>query len=279
MPETTTFQFRGRGLTLRRGDPALMGILNVTPDSFSDGGRYDEREAALAHALAMLDAGAAIIDVGGESTRPGHQRVPEEEELCRVLPVIRQLRAATDAPISIDTSKASVAAAALEAGADIVNDVTALADPAMPQVVAKYRAGCILMHYEQLTPNTDAPTAVTNWLARRLDEAQRLCDLPPEHFVVDPGIGFGKSVPQNLALIARLDALCELPAAILLAMSRKSFIGAVANVPDAADRLPGTIAAAVLADANCHLLRVHDVAETRQALAIAQALRKAHDKP
>lgn len=278
MPETTTFQFRDRSLTLRRGDPALMGILNVTPDSFSDGGRHDECQAAVAHALAMLDEGTAIIDIGGESTRPGHQRVPEKEELRRVLPVIRQLRATTDAPISIDTSKASVAAAALEAGADIVNDVTALADPAMPQVVAQYRAGCILMHYEQLPPDADAPAAVAAWLTRRLDEAQRLCGLPARHFMVDPGIGFGKSVPQNLALIAQLDALCELPTPVLLAMSRKSFIGAVANVPDATRRLPGTIAAAVLAAPDCHLLRVHDVAETRQALAVAHALRKTHGK-
>lgn len=267
-----TFQCRGRKLPLRRGKPTLMGILNVTPDSFSDGGRYDQCEAAVAHALEMIAEGAEIIDIGGESTRPGHQCVPAEEELRRVLPVLRRLREATDIPISIDTTKASVANATLEAGADIVNDVSALADPEMPQVISRHRAGCVLMHYQQLPPDADAPAMVADWLAQRLEEAQQLCALPREHFVVDPGIGFGKSVPQNLALIAHLDTLCELPSPILLAMSRKSFIGAVANVPNPAERLPGTLAAATLSFRNCHILRVHDVASVRQALVVAQAL-------
>ena len=255
--------------------PMLMGILNVTPDSFSDGGRYDQCEVAVTHALEMVAEGAGIIDIGGESTRPGHQCVPANEELRRVLPVIRKLREKTDIPISIDTSKAEVADAALEAGADIVNDVSALADSAMPAVVSRYGAGCILMHYQQLPADADAPALVTAWLGQRLEEAQQLCALPHEHFVVDPGIGFGKSVPQNLALIAHLNALCSLPVPILLAMSRKSFIGAVANVSNPAERLPGTLAAATLACCGCHILRVHDVAAVRQAIAVAQALAQA----
>ena len=267
-----TFQCRRRKLPLRRGMPMLMGILNVTPDSFSDGGRYDQCEIAVAHALEMIAEGAGIIDIGGESTRPGYQRVSADEELRRVLPVIRKLREKTDLPISIDTSKAEVADAALEAGADIVNDISALADPAMPAAVSRYGAGCILMHYRQLSPDADAPKEVTSWLAQRLDEAQQLCNLPREHFVVDPGIGFGKSVPQNLALIAHLDTLCSLPSPVLLAMSRKSFIGAVADVSDPTERLPGTLAAAALSWHACHLLRVHDVAAVRQAIAVAQAL-------
>ncbi len=267
-----TFHFRQRTLTLRQGDPMLMGILNVTPDSFSDGGRYDQCEAAVAHAQEMIAQGAGIIDIGGESTRPGHQSIPDTEEIKRILPVIKELRKISEIPLSVDTSKATVAAAALEAGADIVNDVSALADSAMPEVISRYQAGCVLMHYQKLAEDANAPEVVTEWLKERLEEAQRLCRLPREYFLVDPGIGFGKSVRQNLALIAHLETLNALPAPLLLAMSRKSFIGAVAGVANPAERLPGTLAAATLAWQHCHLLRVHDVAPVRQAIAVAQAL-------
>ena len=267
-----TFQCRERTLTLRRGDPALMGILNVTPDSFSDGGRHQRPDRAIAHALAMLAEGAALIDIGGESTRPGHTPVPAQEELARVVPIVSELRKLTELPISVDTMKAVVAEAALEAGADLVNDVSALGDPDMPKVLRRFGAGCVLMHSAPLPPGQAAPAMVAAWLKRRFSEAQELCGLGPEHFIIDPGVGFGKDVNQNLALIAHLEQLAEIPAPVLLAMSRKSCIGAVANEPDPARRLPGTLACAILARNGCHMLRIHDVGATRQALAVARAM-------
>lgn len=273
MAETVTFQFRKRSIDLRRGNPALMGILNVTPDSFSDGGRYLECDRALDHARQMISEGAAILDIGGESTRPGFEPVPVQEEIRRVVPVIQKLREHSEIPISVDTSKAAVAEAALEAGADIVNDVSALSDPAMAEVISRHRAGCIIMHSANLPPTADVPLEVTHWLFRRLAEVQDQTQLPRDYFMVDPGIGFGKTVSQNLALMARLDQLADLlPVPILLAMSRKSFIGAVAQEPSPDRRLPGTIATAALTFQNCHFLRVHDVGAVRQALAVAAAL-------
>ena len=273
MAETMTFQFGERSLVLHRGSPALMGILNVTPDSFSDGGRFLDCDQAVAHAMSMVEEGAAILDIGGESTRPGFSPVTAQEEIRRVVPVIRKIRERSEIPISIDTSKATVALAALEAGADIVNDISALSDPNMAGVVGDHHAGCILMHSSAVPPDVDAPTWVAEWLGQKLAEAQRQCQLPHPFFMADPGIGFGKTLPQNLALMAHLERLADtLPVPILLAMSRKSFIGAVANEPDPTERLPGTVAAAVLARGSCHLLRVHDVGAIRQALAVTSAL-------
>ncbi|MBR6470737.1 MAG: dihydropteroate synthase [Victivallales bacterium] len=268
-----TFRFGGRSLALWRGAPVLMGILNVTPDSFSDGGRYFQCVQAIEHAKRMVAEGAAILDVGGESTRPGFTPIPAQEEIRRVVPVIRKIREFSEVPISIDTSKAAVAKEALAAGADMVNDVSALADPAMPEVIGAHRAGCILMHSSTLPLDADAPQVVTEWLSRRLEMATHSCQLPREFFLADPGIGFGKTVPQNLSLMANLNQLADtLPVPILLAMSRKSFIGAVAKEPDPTERLPGTIAAAALTCRDCHLLRVHDVGAVRQALAVAAAI-------
>ncbi|MBQ4481563.1 MAG: dihydropteroate synthase [Victivallales bacterium] len=273
MEETAKFQFRERSIGLRRGAPAIMGILNVTPDSFSDGGRFLECGQAIEHAKRMIAEGAAVIDIGGESTRPGFEPVPVQEEIRRVIPVIQGLREFSELPISIDTSKAAVAQAALEAGADIVNDVSALSDPAMAEVISRHHAGCIIMHSATLPQDADAPLEVTNWLARRLMEVQVLTRLPIEFFMADPGIGFGKNAIQNLAILHHLGELAaSLPVTVLLAMSRKSFIGAVANAPSPAERLPGTIATALLTCQNCHLLRVHDVGAVRQALEVAEAI-------
>ena len=269
------------------GMPLLMGILNVTPDSFSDGGRHDgDPRAAAEDALALLEEGAALVDIGGESTRPGATPVPAAEEIRRVVPVVAELRRLHGgAVISVDTSKASVARAALDAGADIVNDVSAMGDPGMAAVLAEYGAACILMHHgapfvEAPPPPSATPSAaVASWLSRRLAEAREATGLPLENFAVDPGVGFGKSLRENLSLMANAGrALMPLGVPLVMAFSRKSCIGAATGVPDASQRLPGTLAGAVLLRRRCHLLRVHDVAATRQALQMAAALEEAAEE-
>ena len=267
------------GLTLDR--PRIMGILNVTPDSFSDGGRHAGRDAALARAQALLAAGADILDVGGESTRPGSDAVPEDEELARVLPVIAGLRdAGVTAPISIDTRKAAVAEAALAAGADLWNDVSALGhDPdSLARAAASGRPVC-LMH-AQGDPKTmqaapaygDVLLEVADYLEARVAAAEA-AGIPRGRILVDPGIGFGKTVAHNLALIRGLALLHGTGCAILFGASRKRFIGALGEAPDPLERLPGSLAVALEAlRQGAQVLRVHDVAETRQALALWSAL-------
>jgi len=254
-----------------------MGVVNVTPDSFSDGGLYLDAEAAIAHGKELTAAGAAILDVGGESTRPGAQEVPVEEELRRVLPVIEGLGAAGP-EVSVDTSKHAVAAAALEAGATIVNDVTALrGDPEMSAVCAGAGATVILMHMAG-TPRTmqDAPRyedvvdEVKGFLAASL-EAALAAGIAEERVWLDPGIGFGKSAEHNLELLRRLGELRELGRPLVVGTSRKSFIGRL-DGSGAGERLGGTIASSVLAVAEgAEVLRVHDVAEMAQALAFARS--------
>jgi dihydropteroate synthase len=261
---------------------ALMGVLNVTPDSFYDGGRRFGPEKAIADGVEFAAAGADIIDVGGESTRPGAREVSEQEELERVLPVIHGLRREVTIPISIDTYKANVVRAALDAGADIVNDISALRfDAAMAALVAKEKVPVVLMHM-QGTPRTmqlapcygDVLWEVKDFLATQIRFAQE-SGIAPEKIIIDPGIGFGKTLEHNLRLLNRLSELSSLGQPLLVGASRKAFIGKILNVtPD--ERLEGSLAAAVAAVlAGAHIIRAHDVKETRRAVNVADAIRYA----
>ncbi|MFM2356357.1 MAG: hypothetical protein RLZZ528_2093 [Pseudomonadota bacterium] len=265
------------GLSMDR--PRLMGVLNVTPDSFSDGGRFTDPEAAQTQARAM--SGADLLDIGGESTRPGAAEVPVAEEIARVVPVISALRAGgVTTPISVDTRKAGVAQAALAAGADVVNDVSALSfDAALGPLVAGAGVPLVLMH-AQGTPATmqadprydDVLLDVYDWLAERVAAAEA-AGVARDRIVVDPGIGFGKTVAHNLALIRGLSLFHGLGCPVLLGASRKRFIGALANEPQADRRGPGTIAVTLAGLAQgVQIHRVHDIPETRQALALWRAL-------
>ncbi|MFN8114082.1 MAG: dihydropteroate synthase [Solirubrobacterales bacterium] len=252
----------------------IMGIVNVTPDSFSDGGRYLDAEAAIAHGRELLAEGADILDVGGESTRPGAAEVGVAEETERVVPVIEAL-AAEGARTSVDTSKAEVAAAALAAGAEIVNDVTALGDPEMAAVCADACCGLILMHMKgtprtmQEDPRYDNVVAeVGDFLAGRL-AAGVAAGVEAERVWLDLGIGFGKTVDHNLELLARIDRIAELGRPVVVGTSRKNFIGVVTG-REVGERIGGSIATNVLAVAGgASVLRVHDVAETIDAIRVA----------
>jgi dihydropteroate synthase len=266
----------------------LMGVVNVTPDSFSDGGAFLQTDAAVAHGLELVGEGAEILDIGGESTRPGADPVSTEEELRRVIPVIEGLVAAgTKAQISIDTSKAKIAQAALGAGASLVNDVSAFrADPAIAGLVADSGAECCLMHMlgEPRTMQRDPHYAgdVVDEVKAFLEERMRFAvreGVSEERIMLDPGIGFGKTVAHNLELIDRLAELAELGRPIVIGTSRKSFLGRIAadaaglaEPLDAQHRLAGTIATNVLAlERGASVFRVHDVAPVREALAVAAA--------
>lgn len=262
--------------------PYLMGVLNVTPDSFFDGGRFLEPDAAVERALRLGEEGADLLDVGGESTRPGARAVPAGEELRRVLPVLERLAArGFPVPISIDTGKAEVARAAVAAGAALVNDVGGLADPEMARAVADGGVAAVLMHrrgtpadMQSLASYRDLLAEVKAELAAALGRAVA-AGVPPERTILDPGIGFAKTADQSLRLLARLPDLRELGRPLLVGPSRKSFIGHVTGAP-AAERLPGTlaaVAAAVLGGAT--FVRVHDVAAARQAARVAAAIRDA----
>lgn len=259
--------------------PRIMGILNVTPDSFSDGGQFLRPEAALMQARKMA-AGADILDIGGESTRPGALDVAKAEEVARTAPVIAALReAGLDIPISIDTRKAAVAEAAFSAGASILNDVTALQfDPQMAATAARLQAPVILMH-SIATPATmqndpeydDVLLDVYDALAARIAEAEA-AGIPRARIAVDPGIGFGKTLQHNLILLSRLSLFHNLGVPVLLGASRKRFIGTISAESDAQKRLPGSLAVALAGVAQgMQMIRVHDVTETRQALSLWQA--------
>ncbi|MGB3317202.1 MAG: dihydropteroate synthase [Albidovulum sp.] len=261
--------------------PRLMGILNVTPDSFSDGGRFHAADAALTHARGMAAAGADILDIGGESTRPGADEVSLADEISRTEPVIRALcEAGLTTPISIDTRKAEVAKAALQAGARIVNDVAALSfDPELADVVAKADAPLCLMH-AQGDPATmqddprydDVLLDVYDYLEGRIAVAEA-AGIARERIIVDPGIGFGKTDGHNLALIRGLSLFHGLGCAILLGASRKRFIGTIGRADAADDRIPGTLAVTLAGIAQgVQLHRVHDMAEAKQALRLWQAV-------
>ena len=258
----------------------LMGVVNVTPDSFSDGGEFLDPDAAVAHGIQLAVDGAAILDVGGESTRPGADPVPEDEELRRTVPVVEGLAAEnTEWEISIDTTKRAVAEAALEAGASIVNDVSAFRfDPAMAQLVAERRAKCCLMHMlgeprtMQADPRyDDVVSDVKAFLEERL--AFAMAEGISEGDVwLDPGIGFGKTVEHNLELLRRLEEIAALGRPVVIGTSRKSFLGKLTGGRSEAERLPGTIATNVLAlERGARVFRVHDVAQVADALRVAAA--------
>ncbi len=255
--------------------PLIMGVVNVTPDSFSDGGRYLAPDAAIAHALRLEAEGADILDIGAELTRPGSEPVDLQEELRRVMPVIEALAPRVRARLSIDTRKAEVMRRAAQAGAALINDVSALThDPGALQVAAETGLPVVLMH-AQGDPRTmqerphyaDVVLDVYDWLGARIDACER-AGIPRSRLIVDPGIGFGKTLAHNLALLGASSIFHGLGCAVLLGASRKRFIGELTGA-DVADRLPGSIAAALLGAAQgVQILRVHDVAATRQALAV-----------
>jgi dihydropteroate synthase len=260
----------------------VMGIVNVTPDSFSDGGKHRSVNAAVAHALKLAKQGAEILDIGGESTRPGAKPVDEKEEMRRVLPVIKRLtakfkRAKSRPVISIDTMKPSVARAALELGASMVNDVAAnRTNDEMWKIVSEFRAGYVVMHappglHVKNSQATNIVREVSDYFGERLKKL-RAAGVRPEQVVFDPGIGFGKNLEQNLQLIARLPDFVRLQRPLLLGVSRKSFIERLfsANVNE---RLPASLACAILGIASgAHIIRAHDVAETGQAIRMAEAV-------
>ncbi|MGZ5482213.1 MAG: dihydropteroate synthase [Pyrinomonadaceae bacterium] len=264
----------------------VMGVLNVTPDSFSDGGQFFAFDRAIAQAEQMIAEGADIIDVGGESTRPGSEFVSEDEELHRVIPVIKRLVSSSSIPISIDTTKPSVARAALAAGAEIVNDISGLRfDSAIADEVAKAKAGLVLMHsrgtpkdMQQMPPVADIMSEVTSGLRQSVAIAEEH-GVPRDNIVIDPGIGFGKTVEQNVELIAKLDQLVgafpDLP--LMIGTSRKSFIGKLLNNAPADERLYGTLASIVAAVMKgAHIVRMHDVKAAADAVRVVDAIRAVH---
>jgi dihydropteroate synthase len=273
----SSWQLRTRVLTFPKRS-LVMGILNVTPDSFSDGGQFTDFQAAIRQGLKLAHDGAEILDIGGESTRPYSVPVPVEEELRRVIPVIRALLNETNIPLSIDTSKAAVARAAIEAGAEIINDISALAgDPEMPNVARETQAGVCAMHM-QGSPQTmqDAPTYgdvvedILVYLRQRRD-ALLAAGINQQRICLDPGIGFGKTHQHNLTLLANCHRFHELGCPLLVGHSRKGFIGKVLGDKEA-DRLAGTIGAALsLAQQGVQIVRVHDAGPVKQALLLFEA--------
>jgi dihydropteroate synthase len=266
--------------------PFIMGIVNATPDSFSDGGRYLALADAVAGAERMAEEGADLIDLGGESTRPGAPPVGADEEIRRVVPVVERLRArGFRLPISVDTSKGEVARAALSAGADIVNDVRGGDDPVLLSAVAAAGAPFVLMHSRGPSGDMQARAVYRDVVADVVDELRAAIaraeagGVAPDGIVVDPGLGFSKTAEQNLALLRRLDALRSLGKPLLVGPSRKSFIGAVTGAP-VDERLPGTLAAvAACVLAGVEIVRVHDVPEARQAADVAAAIRDGALRP
>lgn len=260
----------------------IMGIVNVTPDSFSDGGRFSDTEAAIAHGLEMIRQGADILDIGGESTRPGAAPVALDEERRRVLPVIQGLRSASDIVLSIDTTKAALADEALAAGAEIVNDVTAGSDPEMAKVAAKHGAGVVLMHM-QGTPQTmqddprygDVIAEIIAFLRERIERFVA-AGVHEEKIAIDPGIGFGKTFDHSLEILARLPEMKSLGRPICLGVSRKGFIGQITERPRS-ERAVGSAAIAgyCLARSAAEIVRVHDVPEHRDVVRMLAALKRA----
>lgn len=257
----------------------LMGVINVTPDSFSDGGLYFDKDKAVERGLELAAEGADIIDIGGESTRPGSKPIPKNEEIRRVIPVISELRKRIEVLISVDTTKAEVAEAAIGAGADIINDISALRfDPKMMEVAAREDVPVILMHMKgipqtmQINPGyKDVLQEVNAFFKDRIEEA-RSHGIQEEKIIIDPGIGFGKRLEDNLILINNLDSFQNLGRPVLVGVSRKSFLGKILNLPPE-ERLEGTIATAILSIIRgAHILRVHDVQSIKRAVRVAETV-------
>lgn len=256
------------------GRTLVMGILNVTPDSFSDGGRFDAPNAAISQALAMAAAGVDIVDIGAESTRPGHEPVPPEVEIARLTPVLEALNGRLTCPISIDTMKAEVAEAAIGLGATIINDVWGFQkDPLLADVAARHNTGVVLMHNRT---HIDASIAISDDIAHYLKRSLALTDqagIPRSRIALDPGIGFGKTLEQNIDAIVHLRALRTFGTHVLIGASRKSMIGRITDAPTTDERLPGTIAIHTTAILNgADIIRVHDVKEAIQAARVADRL-------
>lgn len=254
--------------------PYVMGILNVTPDSFSDGGRYNHLDAALKHTEQMIKDGAAIIDVGGESTRPGHEKITDQEEIDRILPVIEKIKQEFSVPVSLDTYKAAVAKEGIQAGADLLNDIWGLQyDPAMGKIVADSGVAYCLMHNrDKITEEMDADL----FIEQMKEDAKRALDagIKKERIILDPGVGFAKTQEQNLMTIANLDRLKALGYPVLLGTSRKSVIGYVLDVPTD-KRLVGTLAtSAVAVQTGCMFVRVHDVKENVELIQMLERIRE-----
>jgi dihydropteroate synthase len=255
----------------------IMGILNLTPDSFSDGGRYSDPDVAVAHAKKMVADGADIIDVGGESSRPGATPLTEQEELHRVLPVLTRLKEEVSVPISIDTYKPAIARKCLDAGATIMNDITGLTNLEMIKVAADYRVPVVVMHMKgspqtmQTNPGyTNVVEEIKTFFEKQIAMA---CNEGIEYIILDPGIGFGKTVEHNLLILRHLDVLTNICCPLLIGPSRKNFLGMITGLP-VTDRVEGTIAAVSIAVLNgANIVRVHDVKECKRAVQVADAIR------
>jgi dihydropteroate synthase len=281
-----TYELKGNNFRLSLGEKTrIMGILNVTPDSFSDGGLFFQRERAIAQGEALAAQGADLLDVGGESTRPFSDSISTEEEIQRIIPVIRELIKKISIPISVDTYKAEVARAALDAGAIVVNDITALGfDPGLAKVIAEYRVPVILMHM-QGTPKNMQVNPEYNHLLKDIHQffVERIAlaksrGIPREQILIDPGIGFGKTFSQNLTLIKRIDYFQDLDLPIVLGTSRKAFIGKIID-QEAMNRDWGTAATlAVGAWQGANIVRVHNVTAAKQVLAVVDALKEAAEE-
>lgn len=276
-----TIRCRKRTFTLGK-QTLLTGVLNVTPDSFSDGGLFFDKEKAFARGLKMVEEGADFIDIGGESTRPGSKPLGLDEELRRVIPVIESLAKEVDAPISIDTYKSTVAKKAIEAGAQIINDISGLhLDPSLSQVAAKEDVPLVLMHIrgnpETMQKNIHYESLFSEIIQYLKDSIQRAesAGVDPEQIIIDPGIGFGKTVEDNLLILKNLQEFKILGKPLLLGTSRKSFIGKILNA-DVTERLEGTLSSIVVGVLNgAHIIRCHDVLQAKRAIAIADAVRQA----
>ncbi|WP_350608065.1 dihydropteroate synthase [Pseudoalteromonas sp. MER144-MNA-CIBAN-0113] len=270
-----------RGRTLDFAEPVIMGIVNATPDSFSDGGQFLNTTAALSHAMQLLDDGATILDIGGESTRPGAPDVSLEDELKRVIPIIKAIREQSDCVISIDTSKAEVMRQAIEAGADIVNDVRALQEPGAIDVVAQFPEVAVCLMHMQGQPRSMQHAPHYNDLAGEINDffSQRIaaCEaagIKQSQLILDPGFGFGKTLKHNYQILAQFNDYAKLGLPLLAGLSRKSMIGNLLN-RDTDDRLAGSLAGALIAAQNgAHIIRVHDVKETADVLGVYQACKQ-----
>ncbi len=255
----------------------IMGILNVTPDSFSDGGKFNGMDAAMTHARQMVEEGVDIIDVGGESTRPGHIKITDEEEIARVIPIIKALKKEFDIPVSIDTYKSCVAEAAIQAGADLVNDIWGLKyDEKMADVIARYHVACCLMHNREKAEYQNFLTDFMNDMKECVRIAKE-AGIEDDQIILDPGVGFGKTYEMNLEIIDKMEILNELDYPVLLGTSRKSVIGLTLDLP-VTEREEGTMVTTVYGvQKGCAFVRVHDVEKNKRAIQMTKAVMRVHD--